>query len=240
VIGNNVLAHVDDTRGFLAAARDFLADDGLAVFEVPYAREMVERLEYDTIYHEHLCYFTATSLERLGRAAGLVLVRVDHVPVHGGSLRVFFARAGEVPAQVRALLDDERSAGLTSLATYERFATGTAENRRALLALLAELRAAGHTIAGYGAPAKGNTLLNYCAIGTELVPYTVDRNALKVGTLTPGMHIPVLDVETLLERQPDYVLILAWNFAEEIMRQQQAYRDRGGKFIVPIPTPRVV
>ena len=169
VIGNNVLAHVDDTRGFLSGARDLLADDGLAVFEVPYAREMVERLEYDTIYHEHLCYFTATSLERLGRAAGLVLVRVEHVPVHGGSLRAFFARGGEPTAAVRALLDEERTAGLTVVDSYERFAAGAAENRRQLLALLHELRDAGSTIAAYGAPAKGNTLLNFCGIGPDLV-----------------------------------------------------------------------
>lgn len=246
VIGNNVLAHVDDTRGFLSGARDLLADDGLAIFEVPYARDMIERVEYDTIYHEHLCYFTATSLQRLGHAAGLELVQADHVPVHGGSLRVYFARAGTnagargAPDSLGRLLREEREAGLTSPAAYDRFAEGAAANRRALRELLTRLRSDGRTVAAYGAPAKGNTLLNFCGIGTALVPYTVDKSPLKVGRYTPGAHLPVLEAGTLLERQPDYVLILAWNFADEIMSQQQAYHDRGGRFIVPLPMPRIV
>ena len=170
-------------------------------------------------------------------------MRIDRVPVHGGSLRVDAAsdeRVRDHAPVVVAMIAAERAAGLHDLATYRRLAGEVEENRRALRALLAGLRAQGRTVAGYGAPAKGNTLLNYCGITVDELPYTVDRSPLKVGRYTPGAHIPVLPVETLLERQPDYVLILAWNFADEIIAQQDEYRRRGGQFIVPIPTPRVV
>ena len=243
VIGNNVLAHVDDTQDFLRGAKALIDGDGLVIVEVPYARTMLERLEYDTVYHEHLCYFSITSLMRLCEAVGLTVVRVDQVSVHGGSIRVYAGlreRYGEVGADVRALADAERESGLTSLARWQQFARDVATQRAQLRDLLERLAGEGRSVAGYGAPAKGNTLLNYCAIGTDLVPYTVDRSALKVGTLTPGMHLPVLPVGTLLERKPDYVLILAWNFADEIMRQQRTYRDAGGQFILPVPKPVII
>ncbi len=243
VIGNNVLAHVDDTQDFLRGAKALIDGDGLVITEVPYARTMLEHLEYDTVYHEHLCYFSVTSLMRLCDAVGLTLVRVDEVAVHGGSVRMYAGRKEHYPepgADVQRMAEAERGIGLTSLARWQTFAQDVQAQRAALRGLLERLRDEGKTVAGYGAPAKGNTLLNYCGIGTDLVPYTVDRSALKMGTYTPGMHLPVLPTETLLERQPDYVLILAWNFAEEIMRQQQAYRDAGGRFIVPIPFPKIV
>ena len=243
VIGNNVLAHVDDTQDFLRGAKALLAGDGLVITEVPYAREMLERLEYDTVYHEHLCYFSVTALLTLCDAVGLCLIRADLVPVHGGSVRIYAGRAehyGGHGTDVLRMAASEREAGMTSLGRWRRFGLDVAGQRTALQELLRRLKAEGRTMAGYGAPAKGNTLLNYCRIGTDLVPYTVDRSPLKVGTYTPGMHLPVLPADTLLARQPDYVLILAWNFADEIIRQQDAYRQRGGRFIVPIPMPAII
>ncbi|MFN2399243.1 MAG: class I SAM-dependent methyltransferase [Gemmatimonadaceae bacterium] len=243
LIGNNVLAHVDEVRSFLSGCRDLLTHDGLAIFEVPYLGEMLERLEYDTIYHEHLSYFSITALLRLCDYVGLSVVRIDRVPVHGGSIRVYAARRehkGEHAGQVLEMSAGETADGLTSRSRYDRFGSDVAESRRALVALLENLRSDGETVAGYGAPAKGNTLLNYCGIDVGQLPYTVDKNPLKVGMYTPGSHIPVLPVSTILERRPDYVLLLAWNFADEIMRQQQAYRDLGGRFIVPVPRAAVV
>lgn len=243
VIGNNVLAHVDDTVGFLTGAHDVLATDGRVVVEVPYLGELLARLEYDTVYHEHLCYFSVTALETVFGRAGLDIVRVDRVPVHGGSIRVWGARkdAGIAPDESVARMGAfEAEAGMLSWDRYARFGAEVKKQREQLLALLDGLRAEGKTVAAYGAPAKGNTLLNYCGIGVESLPYTVDRSPLKVGKLTPGMRIPVLDASELLRRQPDYCLILAWNFSDEIMRQQAAFRERGGRFILPLPEPKVV
>lgn len=243
VLGNNVLAHVDDPGGFLAGARSLLGEGGLVIVEVPYLGQMLDRTEYDTVYHEHLCYFSIAALLRLCAAVDLAVVRVDHVPVHGGSIRLYAGRsqdhAGHA-ADVLGMADAEGAAGVTSLARWQQFARDADAQRSALRAELRRLTQAGKTIAGYGAPAKGNTLLNYCGIGPDLLPYTVDRNPLKIHTLTPGTHIPVLPVETILERQPDYLLILAWNFADEILSQQAEYRRRGGQFILPIPLPRII
>jgi C-methyltransferase C-terminal domain/Methyltransferase domain/Putative zinc binding domain len=243
VIGNNVLAHVDDTRGFLAGFHELLADDGLGIVEVPYLGELLDRFEYDTIYHEHLCYFSVTTLMRLCDAVGLSVRRIDHVPVHGGSIRMYAGRvetfgphADDVVTEAAA----EAERGLTRLETWTQLAADVESNREQMRDLLRRLNEEGRTIAAYGAPAKGNTLLNYCGITTDDIPYTVDRNPMKVGRYTPGTHLPVLPVGALLERQPDMVLILAWNFADEIMAQQAEYRARGGRFITPIPIPKVV
>ena len=251
VIGNNVLAHVDDTRDFLRGCASLLASehgaDGLVIIEVPYLRDLIDLMAYDTVYHEHHCYFSVTSLKHLCEAAGLVIVHLDRLPVHGGTLRMYAGlreryerRAPSFSVEIERMVEDERRAGMSDLARYEKLAADVAANRRDILDLLEELKREGKTVAGYGAPAKGNTLLNYCGITTDLLPYTVDKSPLKVGLYTPGMRIPVLPASTLIERRPDYVLILAWNFAEEIMRQQQEYRERGGRFIIPIPTPKVV
>ncbi|MCP4358977.1 MAG: class I SAM-dependent methyltransferase [Chloroflexi bacterium] len=243
VIGNNVLAHVDDTPNFLQGFKHLLAEDGLAILEMPYLGHLLDGLEYDTIYHEHLCYFSVNSLICLCETAGLSLVRVDHVPVHGGSLRMYAGRPEFYGGHSQTVLDEaeeEQRRGFRSFATYEQFAKDVAQSRQELLDLLTNLQAQGKSIVGYGASAKGNTLLNYCQINTDLMPYTVDKSPLKVDYLTPGMHIPVRPVSTLLEEQPDYVVILAWNFADEIMGQQQEYHDRGGQFIVPIPELKVV
>ncbi len=243
IIGNNVLAHVGDPVDFLAGAAAWLADDGRAIVEVPYLEEMLARLEYDTIYHEHLCYFSVTALLTIAERAGLRVVRVDRVPVHGGSIRTWFAPARTVTEhapEVLAIAAAEQAAGLHDPTRLREFAAAVAEHRVQLRELLTRLRAEGATIAAYGAPAKGNTLLNYCGIGTDLVAYTVDRSMLKQDRYLPGQHQPVLPPSVLLERQPDYLLILAWNFAEEIIEQQSEYHRRGGQFILPIPAPRVL
>jgi hypothetical protein len=243
VIANNVLAHVDDTQDFLRGARHLLDQDGLLIVEAPYLRDLLEHFEYDTVYHEHLCYFSVTALMRLCEEVGLSIVQMDHVPVHGGSLRMYAGLRETFPdhgLQVREMAATERELGMTGPERFRSFAADVSRHRECLLRLLHQLRAEGKTVAGYGAPAKGNTMLNYCGIGTDLLPYTVDKNPMKVGYYTPGMHIPVLPVTALLERQPDYVLILAWNFAPEIIRQQAEYQNRGGRFIVPIPSPQVV
>ncbi len=243
VIANNVLAHVDDTQGFLRGSNSLLAPDGLVIVEVPYLKELLDHLEYDTIYHEHLCYFSISALVPLYESVGLSLLRVDRMPVHGGTLRIHAGKReyyGDHSEQILDLVEEEQKFKMNELNLYQEFADQVQRSRKALLDLLHDLKRQGKSLAGYGAPAKGNTLLNYCGITTELIPYTVDKSPLKVGLYTPGMHIPVLPVPALLERQPDYVLILAWNFAAEIIRQQAEYVRRGGKFILPLPIARVV
>lgn len=243
VAANNVLAHVDDPIDFLAGCRELLTDDGLVTIEVPYVGALLDRLEYDTVYHEHLSYFSVRSLLTLCERVGLSVVRIDRVPVHGGSLRLYLSRSAAAHGpEVRALEAEERQAGVTDVARYRRFAHDVEAGRAELVGLLKRLLGEGKRVAGYGAPAKGNTLLNYCGIDTQLLPYTVDKNPLKVGLFTPGTHIPVRDVAALSNGAggPDYVLILAWNFADEIMHQLRAHRDRGGRFILPVPRPQVV
>jgi len=243
IIGNNVLAHVNDTQDFLRGCKILVEEDGFIVIEVPYLRNLIDQLEYDTIYHEHLCYFSINALIRLYDTVGLSIIRIDHVPVHGGSLRIYARvkeRCSNHAEDVLALAEGETHVGLTEFAYYERFAADVETNRCEILDMIETLHRAGKMVAGYGAPAKGNTLLNYCGIDTRLIPYTVDKNPMKVGLYTPGMHIPVLPVSTLGERRPAYLLVLAWNFADEIMRQQREFHDHGGRLIIPIPKPRVV
>ena len=244
VAANNVLAHVDDPAGFLRGCRRIIADDGLITIEVPYVRALLERVEYDTVYHEHLSYFSVTSILRLAERAGLRAARIDRLPIHGGSLRVYLSRSeGAHDPGALAIEREERApGGAANLDRHRQLARDTMRHRDELRRLLIELRDAGKRVVGYGAPAKGNTLLNYCEIDTSLLPYTVDKNPLKVGLLTPGMHIPVRDVSAIMTDvpPPDYLLVLAWNFADEVMQQQAAHRARGGQFIVPIPGPKVV
>jgi hypothetical protein len=243
VIGNNVLAHVDDPVDFLTGCCQLITADGMVIIEVPYLEQLLINLEYDTIYHEHLSYFSVTALKRLFEEAGLRIVRIDRVAVHGGSIRVY---AGKPPAHphhgnaISDFLTREEEMGISSLSLYEGFARQVADNRQKILALITQISAQGKTVVGYGASAKGNTLLNYCTIGVESLGYIVDKNPWKIGTYTPGMHIPVKTVDTLLNEQPDYVFLLAWNFASEIMYQQAEYARQGGQFIIPLPEPGVI
>jgi SAM-dependent methyltransferase len=242
VLGNNVLAHVNDLTDFLTGIELLLKPEGGVSIEVPYARDLIEHREYDTIYHEHLSYFSAAVLARLFARHGLEVYDVERVAIHGGSIRVHGQKRGgprPVTDRLKKLLAEEEEMGLNTIEFQRRFARQVEHTREALVNLLADLKRQGKRVVGYGAPAKGNTQLNYCKIGTELVAYTVDKSSLKQGKLTPGMHLPVYPPEKLLQDQPDYCLIIAWNFAEEIMRQQSAYRERGGRFILPLPEARI-
>jgi SAM-dependent methyltransferase len=240
IIGNNVLAHVADLHGFVEGIRILLKEDGVAVIEMPYVKDLVDHCEFDTIYHEHLCYFSVTALNRLFRMHSLFLNDVKRLSIHGGSLRIYVEKEENVSATVRAMLQTEAAEKVDQIDYYRDFAHRVEGIRTELQRLLQRLKQQGARIAAYGAAAKGSTLINYSDIGTELVDFVVDRNTHKQGLYMPGQHIPVLAPEALLERNPDYVLLLAWNFAEEILQQQKEYQQRGGRFIIPVPNPRVV
>ncbi len=237
---NNVLAHVADTNGFVQGIATLLKDDGVAVLEMHYVRDLIDKGQFDTIYHEHLCYFSVTALDRLFAQHGLFLNRVERIDIHGGSLRVFAERRPAREPSVEALLREEHELGMDGFAYYAGFARRVEGIRDSLQKLLGDLKASGASVAGYGAAAKGTILLNYVGIGPETLEYVVDRNRFKQGKWIPGVRLPILAPETLVERQPDYVLILPWNFQEEIVGQQAAYVERGGRFIVPIPEPMVL
>ena len=243
VHAHNVLAHVADLPGFVAGIRTLLAPDGVAVLEVPYVKDLVDRCAFDTIYHEHLCYFSLTALQSLFDRNGLEVRGVERITIHGGSLRLFVGHPGSPPAaseEVRSMLDDEAGRGMGRPEYYEAFSRRVEALKGELLAFLGALKAGGKRLAGYGAAAKGAVLLNYIGIGRDLLEFVVDRNDHKQGRYMPGVHLPIRPPEYLLEAMPDYVLLLAWNLADEIIAQQSEYRRRGGRFVVPVPEPRVL
>lgn len=239
---NNVLAHVPQLGDFVAGIAELMSPNGIASIEVPYAGAFIEHCEFDTVYHEHLCYFSLSALTRLFAKNNLEIVDIEHLPIHGGSLRVFVMHAGSrAPSgKVNELLVSEQQSGLDSIQRLVGFAASAKSVAKDLKDLVSRLRADGKSVAAYGASAKGATLLNFTGIGHELLDFVADRSPIKRGRFMPGVHLPIVEAEALAVRRPDYALLLTWNFAEEIFAQQTAYTRAGGSFIVPIPTPQII
>jgi SAM-dependent methyltransferase len=244
VIGNNVLAHVPDLNDFVTGIQILLKPGGLATLEFPHLARLMAEKQFDTIYHEHFSYFSLLTVEKIFAAHGLVLFDVDELPTHGGSLRVYLRHVDDnskpEASRVSNLRYRELCFGLAQMETYRSFAESVIESKYKLLELLIRLRRQGKKIAGYGAPGKGNTLLNYCGIRTDFLEFTVDRNPYKHGRFLPGTHIPIYPVETIRELRPDYILILPWNLRDEIISQLDYVRGWGGRFIIPIPEAEVL
>jgi hypothetical protein len=243
VVGNNVLAQVPDINDFVGGIRIILKPEGIVTLEFPHLQRLIEGNQFDTIYHEHFSYFSLISIENLVKRHDLKIVDVEELGTHGGSLRVFLAHSSSShtpSAAVAEMLARETSLGYRELAAYSDFGSRVVRTKRRLLKLLIEAKDAGKVICGYGAPGKGNTLLNYCGIGTDFLDFTVDRNPHKHGRFTPGMHIPILPTDAIEHVKPDYVLILPWNLQKEIVEQLGFIRNWGGKFIVPIPEAIII
>ena len=244
LLGNNVLAHVPDLNDFVGGMKILLADRGVITMEFPHLLQLMSLNQFDTIYHEHFSYFSFYTVEKVFAAHGIVLFDVEELDTHGGSLRIYGRHEGDaskpVGDRVKALREREIAAGITDLATYRGFAEQVRETKRKLLEFLIEAKRAGKSIVGYGAPGKGNTLLNYCGIRQDFLDYTVDRNPYKQGKFTPGTRIPIYDPSRISETRPDYILILPWNLKDEICRQMGFVRQWGGQFVVPIPEVQVI
>jgi hypothetical protein len=244
LLGNNVLAQVPDLNDFVAGMKIALAPTGVLTMEFPHVMRLIEENQFDTIYHEHFGYFSLHTTKAIFGHHGLELFDVEEIPTHGGSLRVYARHVADdtkpVGRAVGELLAREEAFGLTDIDRYRVFAAQVEETKRDILELLIGLKRDGKRIAGYGAPGKGNTLLNYCGVRTDFLDFTVDRNTYKQGLFLPGTHIPILPPEEIEQRRPDYVFILPWNFKDEIIAQMARIRDWGGRFIVPIPAARIV
>lgn len=243
VVTTNTYHHIGDLDTFTRGVADLLADGGVFVVEVPHALDLVREHQFDGIYHEHVSQFSLESVSRHVERFGMRVIGVEKLPVHGGSMRVLVAKEDSswVPSgDAAAWREAESEAGLLEAETYDRFRRSVEQRRDELMELLDGLLERGNIVAGYGASARGNTLLNYYGIGPDRLEYIVDRNELKQGLYTPGTHIPVEETGKLVDDRPDYVLLLAWNFAGEILEQQRAYREAGGRFVQPIPEVRVL
>lgn len=239
-LANNVLAHVPDLNGFVAGIATLLKQNGVAVIEAPYIVDLVDHCEFDTIYHQHLCYFSVSALDKLFRRHGLYLNRVKRTQIHGGSLRLFIEPVENVDESVQSLLAREQQAGVVTEKYYLDFAERISRIRQDLMKIITELKTSGHTIAGYGAAAKATTMMSYCGITNAHLDYVADLNPYKHGRFMSGSHLEICEPSNVLQKMPSHLLILAWNFADEIIQQQQEYRAKGGRFIVPIPAPTVI
>jgi SAM-dependent methyltransferase len=242
ITATNVFAHVDDLKSFMEAVDILLAKDGIFIFEAPYFGNLINFLEYDTIYHEHLSYLLLEPIIVLATKFGMEVVDVIERDIHGGSFRVFISRKGSRPVQERVnkFLEKEKAGRWKCPKTLQAFSKKVEQNRRELTTLLHSLISDGNRVAAVSAPAKGMTLLNYCRIGPETLSFVTEKSTLKMGRYCPGVHIPVLDDDALISHQIDYALLLAWNFAEEIMNNLKEFREGGGKFIIPIPHPKIL
>jgi len=242
ITGTNVFAHVDDLDDFVDTCDKILTEDGIIVIEAPYLLNLLDNLEYDTIYHEHLSYFSVKPIVNFFKKFDMNVFDLKFQEIHGGTLRYFIGRKAKhkVSETVFDFLKKEEEKGIYSRERLKKFADDVASHRLELKNMLMDLKKQNKKIVALSAPAKGNTLLNYCRLGPEILDYVTDKNPLKIGKYTPGMHIPVFSDEKLLEDKPDYALILAWNFADEIIKNNQEYRDQGGKFIIPIPKPKII